>query len=268
MSHDAGSHSHSLGGGGMRDAVAGVGVGVRGGNDGQSFYNVANEIDTRTRPEKALAAAMRLIAVKANGMAASGGGSDTVHAALPAPGGDGGRGTSVASSVQGGGVDRGSALASVDTSGNVYADYAKVEAITTEAVEAALNEIPEETGEDAANPMAAFQAAFQTRVMREQLVEQVRGTESPSPIQFHTAKCTYGYIVRRLSYEFSSVSFRLSLSLVAPPVARRCTNHAYTPSTAQLPRKNKTCLSLARERMNGACAVRADGWDDQMCMEG
>jgi hypothetical protein len=73
-----------------------------------------------------------------------------------------------------GGGDTGSALASVDTSGNVYADYAKVEAMTHEAVEAALHEIPEETGEDAATPMAAFQAAFQTRVMREQLKEQVR----------------------------------------------------------------------------------------------
>ena len=149
-----------------RDAV---GVGVGAGSATGVGDGAVKEIDTRSRPERALAAAMRLIAAKAD---AASNNALANPMALPAPGG--GHRDPVTSGAGGAGGDRGTALASVDSAGNVYADYAKVEAMTHDAVEAALQEIPEETDADAANPMAAFQAAFQTRVMREQLKEQVR----------------------------------------------------------------------------------------------
>ena len=41
--------------------------------------------------------------------------------------------------------------------------------MTHSAVEEALAHIPEDTSSDFSNPAAAFQAAFQTRITREQL---------------------------------------------------------------------------------------------------
>jgi hypothetical protein len=100
-------------------------------------------MDTRTRPQRALARAMAIISLRID--AASG------PLALPGPGGSadavvasdgrrqlrlsqstngGGRGSSVAAGSGAGGPahdNDGNALASVDASGNVYADFAKVE---------------------------------------------------------------------------------------------------------------------------------------------
>jgi hypothetical protein len=61
--------------GGSYDRDSGLGGGEGGG--------AIQEIDTRTRPERALAAAMRLISVKADAMSAAGPASPM---ALPAPG--------------------------------------------------------------------------------------------------------------------------------------------------------------------------------------
>ena len=120
------------------------------------------DTDTRTKPERALAAAMKLIALKSSKASRD---DAPTNLALPA---------TPAGAAPSAPVVQGGTFASVDEAGNVYADYAKVEAMTEEAVEAALAEIPDEDGREAANPMAAFQAAFQTRIMREQLKEQVR----------------------------------------------------------------------------------------------
>ena len=120
------------------------------------------EIDTRSVVERALGDALREVTLKYDAIEREkNGGADlnsnsydmAAHEAL------------LANPEKAGG-----ALTVVDAAGNVAEDYDKMDAFAAEVLEVALARVPEEVPSDKVkNPMAAFQAAFQARGMREQI---------------------------------------------------------------------------------------------------
>ena len=120
------------------------------------------EIDTRGVVERALGDALREVTLKYDDIEREkNGGADlnsnsydmAAHEAL------------LANPEKAGGT-----LTVVDAAGNVAEDYDKMDAFAAEVLEVALARVPEEVPSDKVkNPMAAFQAAFQARGMREQI---------------------------------------------------------------------------------------------------